>query len=336
MDLDYHYGTIYVLARWAKFGSANSQIIATSSQLVDDNVDDNSFSDAREKEMIAKGIPVRYSCQNIWGSLTGTGNCEAWVPFHFLPGLEGDTTDEQLVCRKHSVLAQKLRDRLLETTLDNSSFGFRLGVGLHVFADTWAHQGFAGINTAVNMVQNIIFATPGKHLEETISDFIANHPTVGDLVQGLNPLGHVAAAHCPDLPYLWWKSSKQFNEGRKNWEEFIEASEEIFRVLQSVSCEPVTGLSDEQRELLRRCFQEIPYEDVEDRYQGWLQRIHQNFFEIEDFNDEDAAAEYSSSLIMGDPDFCRQFYEEINDHFDWVKGELVDFGINILKSQPVY
>ena len=336
MDLDYHYGTIYVLARWAKFGSPNANIIATSSQLVDDNVDDNPFSDKREEELIAQGVRVRYSCQNIWGNLTGTGNCEAWIPFHFLPGLEGETTDEQLICKKHSVLAKKLTDRLLETTLDNSSFGFRLGVGLHVLADTWAHQEFAGINTAVNRVQNIIFATPGAHLEETIDDFIKNHPTLGELVQKMNPLGHLAAAHCPDLPYLWWKSSKHFTKGRKNWEEFLEASEKIFRLLQSVSCEPVTGLSERQSELLRRSFQEIPYEDIDERYQGWLRRIHQNYFEIEDFNDGDAVAEYHPGTILDDPDFCRQFYEEINDHFDWVRAELIDFGINILKSEPVY
>lgn len=336
MDLDYHYGTTYVLARWAKFGSPNANIIATSSQLVDDNMDENSFSDEWERKMLAEGVRVRYSCQNIWGNMTGRGNCEAWVPFHFLPGLEGNGTDEKLICRKHSSLAKKLAERLLATTLDNSSFGFRLGVGLHVFADTWAHQGFAGINTAVNKVQNLIFSAPGANLDQKITDFIESHPSLSNLVQQLNPLGHVAAAHCPDLPFLKWNSSKIFTEGRKNWEEFLEASEEIFRLLQSVSCEPVTGLSDRQKELLRRSFQELPFYDIEERYQGWLDRIHSNYYEIEDFGDGDAAAEYQAGTIMGDPDFCRQFYEEINDHFDWVKSELQAAGIDILKSEPVF
>lgn len=89
MDIDYHYGTMYVLSRWAEFGPSNSNIIATSAQFVDDNMDDNSFSDKAEKEAIAQGIEIRYSSQNIWNNITGKGNCEVWIPFHFLPGLRG-------------------------------------------------------------------------------------------------------------------------------------------------------------------------------------------------------------------------------------------------------
>ena len=56
MDLDYHFGTVYVLSRWAGFGSFNSRTIAASSQLVDDNFDTTPFSDAEEKKNIARGI----------------------------------------------------------------------------------------------------------------------------------------------------------------------------------------------------------------------------------------------------------------------------------------
>ena len=61
MDIDYHFCTMYVLSRWADFGSANSKIIATSAQLVDDNMDDNPFSDQAEEEAKAQGINIRYS-----------------------------------------------------------------------------------------------------------------------------------------------------------------------------------------------------------------------------------------------------------------------------------
>lgn len=65
MDLDFHFSTVYVLSRWADFGSNSSRIIATSSQLVDDNFDSTLFSDEEEEKNIAKGIQVRYSCQNV-------------------------------------------------------------------------------------------------------------------------------------------------------------------------------------------------------------------------------------------------------------------------------
>lgn len=37
MDIDFHFGTIYVLSRWAGIDSNSSKIIANSSQFVDDN-----------------------------------------------------------------------------------------------------------------------------------------------------------------------------------------------------------------------------------------------------------------------------------------------------------
>ena len=336
MDLDYHYGTIYVLSRWAKFCSANANIIATSSQFVDDNYDNNPFSDEEEKANIAQGVRVRYSCQNIWGNVTGKGNCEVWIPFHSLPGLTGESNDEKLVCKKNSVLAEKLATRLLQTTLDNSDFGFRLGIGLHVYADTWAHQEFAGINATLNKVQSLIFARQGSTLEKAIGELIGSDSVLSKIVEMMNPLGHAAAVHCPDMPFLWWKSGEHFKDGRKNWDEFMEASEEIFRLLQSVSCEPVTGLSERQKNLLMICFKGIQSEDINARYEEWLQRIQRNYFEFEDFNDEDAAVSYSSGTILNDINFRRQFYDELNDHFNWVRTELLAAGLDVLKSEPIY
>ncbi|HCB92542.1 MAG TPA: hypothetical protein DEP57_01815 [Selenomonas sp.] len=336
MDIDFHYGTIYVLSRWAKFCSANSNIIATSSQLVDDNYDTNPFSDAEEEKNIAQGVHVRYSSQNIWGNVTGKGNREIWIPFHFLPGLQGDTDADKLICKKNSELSNKLADRLLETTLDNSDFAFRLGIGLHVFADTWAHQEFAGINNTINKVQDLIFTSQGSLIEKVIGDLVGASGMLSKVLDELMPLGHAAAVHCPDMPYIWWKSGERFTDGRKNWDEFLEAAEECFRILQSVSCEPVTGLSEEQKKLLMRSFKGIQSEDINERYQEWMRRIHENYFCIEDFDDTDQTVEYSVSTIFDDLNFRRQFYDEINSHFDWVRDQLEEEDIFVLKSTPVY
>ncbi len=334
MDLDYHFGTIYVLSRWAKFGSENAHLIATSSQLVDDNFDTTPFSDEEEKKNIAAGVHVRYSCQNIWGNVTGKGNCEIWIPFHFLPGLEGETEEDRLVCKKHSELSQKLTDRLLDTSLDDTNFPFRLGVGLHVLADTWAHQEFAGINNILNKVQNLIFTTQGSFAEKVVD--AVTSALVGKIPDNIMPLGHVAAVHCPDMPYLWWKSGERFTSGRKNWDEFLEASEEIFRLLQAVSGEEVTGLSDRQREILLDCFKGIQSDDIQVRYCAWIDRIHENHFDFEDFDEGDESVEYSIPFIFSDVDFRHQFYDEINDHFNWVRSELEAHSIFVLQSDPIY
>ncbi|MBQ7497212.1 MAG: hypothetical protein IJU00_05195 [Selenomonas sp.] len=383
MDLDYHYGAMYVLSRWGKFGSANAQIIATSCQLVDDNFDENPLSDASEDEELARGITVRYSSQNVVGNVTGKGNKEIWMPFHFLPGLEGETDEEKLTCRKNSVLAQKLADRILETTLDNSDFGFRIGIGLHAYADTWAYQGFSGLKDSINTGQRQLLMKEGARMGKAVGDFVEGNETlkniastvsaqasnlskaIGDFVQGNETLGNLAdtvnaqkdklgkavgemvegnetlskvagtvgeAAAGFDAKRLWWRSK----DGTKNWEEFLEASDKTYRIIQSVSCEPVTGLTDRQKELLLDCFESIQSEDAEERYNEWLKRIHENFFEIEDFDDNDASAEYRPGTILGDENFRGQFYKELNDHFDWVRKELIEAGLDVLESEPVY
>ena len=383
MDLDYHYGAMYVLSRWGKFGSANAQIIATSCQLVDDNFDENPLSDASEDEELARGITVRYSSQNVVGNVTGKGNKEIWMPFHFLPGLEGETDEEKLTCRKNSVLAQKLADRILETTLDNSDFGFRIGIGLHAYADTWAYQGFSGLKDSINTGQRQLLMKEGARMGKAVGDFVEGNETlkniastvsaqasnlskaIGDFVQGNETLGNLAdtvnaqkdklgkavgemvegnetlskvagtvgeAAAGFDAKRLGWRSK----DGTKNWEEFLEASDKTYRIIQSVSCEPVTGLTDRQKELLLDCFESIQSEDAEERYNEWLKRIHENFFEIEDFDDNDASVEYRPGTILGDENFRGQFYKELNDHFDWVRKELIEAGLDVLESEPVY
>ena len=386
MDLDYHYGAMYVMSRWAKFGSANSNIIATSCQLVDDNYDQNPFSDAGEDADMANGINVRYSAQNVLGNVTSKGNKEIWIPFHFLPGLEGDSDEEKLVCKKDGVLAQKLADRLLETTLDNSDFGFRLGIGLHAYADSWAYQGFSGLKDSINTGQRALLAKQGakvgkvvedfvgkdtisnladtvttqaSSLSKMVGDFVGGNETLGKLAETVNAqkdrlekavegmsevnetlhkvtdtvtnLGETAAAKAKEAN-LWWRSK----DGNKNWDEFLEASDKVFRILQQVSCEPVTGLSDRQKELLMNAFNEIQSEDGDERYEEWIKRIHDNYFEIEDFDDNDASAAYDAGTILGDANFRGQFYKELNDHFDWVRNELVENGLDILASEPVY
>lgn len=337
MDIDYHFDAVYVMARWAKFGPESAKMIATCSQLVDDNFDESPFSDAEEKALIERGVKVRYSCQNIWGNVVGKGNAEIWIPFHFLPGLKGESDADRLVCKKNSELAEKLAKRLLAISLDDENFAFKLGIGLHVYADTWAHQEFAGINNILNKVQNLFFASQGSLVQKTIKDLTDSSVlSVGKALDKIMPLGHAAAVHCPDIPYIWWKSGERFLEGRKNWDEFMEASEKIFCILQEVSCEPVTGLSEEQYKLLYRCFKGIQYEDCEERHKTWLKRIHENYFKFDDFCDEDEAIDYSTGYVFEDEDFCMQFYDEINSHFNWVLNELEEHDLFILKDIPQY
>jgi hypothetical protein len=76
---------------------------------------------------------------------------QVWVPFHFLPGAEGATQSQRLVCRKNSRLAQDMVAHHLEWA--DRTFAVELfGIAAHVYADTFAHYGFSGISSRLNRV----------------------------------------------------------------------------------------------------------------------------------------------------------------------------------------
>lgn len=309
MDKDFHFGTIYVLSRWAGFGSYNSLVIASASQFVDDNTD-----------RISNG--KRPSGHELWENLTNIEeNNEIWIPFHFLPGLDGNSQEEKLICKKNSDLAQSMMNELPSVTVGDSVSMLRLGIALHVYADTWAHQKFSGIPSAYNNVRNLTPVPTSS--KEILEDDIAQ--------AGPLPLGHMEASHYPDRPYLPWHCAPQFpDDGRNNWEQFIDASNEIYKILTYISNGVSSDLDSDQRALLLDAFQSIQDENIESRTQQWLDRIYSNDFGFTDFSNDDADVVYSTSLITDDNNFSSQFYTALDDHYNWVKNNLEANNINIL------
>jgi hypothetical protein len=330
MDIDYHFGTIYVLSRWAGFGSGNAKVIAAASQFVDDNVSDDPKVWATAKEVTTDGV-IRYSGHELWENLFNEeGNEQVWIPYHFLPGLEGDSEDERLVCKKNSVLANELAERLNSISLDDSNYAFKLGIGLHVYADTWAHQEFAGITSIANIVKDLVvelFSEDSWQSLEQMQDMVKNIAL--DLAA---PLGHAAAIHWPDRPYAKWKSMAKFPDGRDNCEEFMEASEAIYKILAHVHEDVPPELDTAQKNVLKKAFLEIQDDDPEKRNAIWLQWISDNIFGLDEYSDEDEHLEYSKYFILSDEDFPKQFYESLDDHYNWVKSRLDAEGITRLEE----
>ncbi|MER2139615.1 MAG: hypothetical protein ABS965_05790, partial [Succiniclasticum sp.] len=78
------------------------------------------------------------------------------------------------------------------------------------------------------------------------------------------------------------------------------------------------------------CFKGFQSENIDRRYGLWIDRIRENFFEFADFNEDDRNVEYSIGLILDDLNWRKQFYDEVNDHFFWVKQQLETNGIDRL------
>lgn len=186
-------------------------------------------------------------------------NAEVWVPFHFLPALDGDTLDQQLVCRKNSVLAQALAADM--RTYSGKDRLFRLGITFcmsmripgHIrsFRDHECREYAAGAWVAAGAEDQ--FGVAGVQ---------------GGAVCRPKPLGHASAVHFPDQPYLYWHSEQKFPEGRSNWVEFLEAARALYQILCVVGESPVRELSSQAGAVLvgvvSRRFQD---EDCNDRGQ---------------------------------------------------------------------
>ena len=153
MNIDFHYGVIYILARTAGLPEADAEVVAHACQYVDDATIDGPlvFKDGQCFDRYAsahKMVDVRNEKKD--------KDLEAWVPFHFVPGGEGTHFEERLICRPDSVIIRAaVQDMLTRTKADNALH--RLGVTLHAYVDTWAHQGFCGVVSDINRVKGLAY-----------------------------------------------------------------------------------------------------------------------------------------------------------------------------------
>ena len=226
MQLDMHYYATYAMARAAGIEPDDARIIATSAQFVDDNVAQGhvTFRDGSRIDQEATAHhPIDLS------------NCDdrdqrrVWVPFHFIPGNQGDSYTERLKCRMDSSIVQELRDHHLMYA-DRGFALHLLGVTAHVYADTFSHYGFSGVSSRGNKVDNSSFrfhediedandtTTPlsprmRSYVTEKAERFFRDHGDHGGLLTNVKSwlaeefsgaLGHGSVATLPDRPYLVW------------------------------------------------------------------------------------------------------------------------------------
>lgn len=225
MNIDFHYGVIYIVGRTAGLTRNEAQTVAHACQYVDDATTDGllKFRDGQRFERFASAhgmIDYR--------NRVSENNRESWVPFHFVPGGEGDSFDDRLVCRPNSAIAKALVcDALARRHQDNALH--RLGVTLHAYIDTWAHQGFSGIVSKHNQVENIIVDGIDHHglLGRIKSTLEALKDTiVANALSDCLPLGHGAALSFPDQPWTVWRYTNGHGQevGRNNLNDFVSAA----------------------------------------------------------------------------------------------------------------
>lgn len=198
MNVIFHYYVINFLAREAGFTNADAELVAYSSQYVDNNIVSYNIKTGREEY---KNFPT----QN-YGFWSKSFPKDVYVPFHFFPGdpeaesaQRKDGKTNPYNCTPNSSRAKEM----LISALKSRNL-YRLGIALHTFADTWAHQNFTGLNEDWNRVEN------------------------GGVIP---PIGHAQVIRKPDIPAERWSDPRLRNGKIVNIDRFMEAAKKIFRYL---------------------------------------------------------------------------------------------------------
>ena len=183
MDIEFHYYITYLTALKAGFKKQEAKIIATSAQLVDDNVEFNLIENHKDeiyKTYISQTSNILKPKEKLF---------RIYPIFHFIPGDPFAFSAK----RKDGVM------HFLNTTPDNQNARFlmekalksnnlyRIGIAAHAYTDTWAHQNFTGYYSTFNGLKGVLEkVTPNighadaKHNPDLISNVWVDERLISD------------------------------------------------------------------------------------------------------------------------------------------------------------
>lgn len=277
MQKDFHHAVTYVVARLAGFEQDKARIIAHSAQYVDDATE-NALIKFDNKALFQR----IYSSHKMLSpqNMVDLDSHRTWLPFHFLPGNENRAVGtfergafiNKIICHPDSHVAQDMVRMTIEQQ-DRPYSLHRLGVSMHVYADTWAHQGFAGVWHKINKTEDVS--------EQEVTGFFETLTTAfrdftDDLVP---PLGHGQAGTLPDMPFLKWKYKNGLGVSieRDNTTDFVEAANQMCRAMQRYILKDVhadvPGMSAGNQEKFRDNFKDFKSDDGEVRHGLWVDAI---------------------------------------------------------------
>lgn len=320
MQIDGHHAGTYVTARLAGFDHADAEIISYAAQYVDDATNEGTIQFSDSTYLYARIASAHSMIDH--NNLIDVKNHLAWLPFHFLPGNgllpagESPTGGEigKLACRPDSPIA---RDMLRMALRDrNNPRGLhRLGIAMHVYADTFAHQGFVGALSDGNRAENVTSGnaeadmqirdvTENELLRKAWSEIKALTQMIWTSLQiafrehkspfkywrdflKRDPLGHAAVDTFPDQPYLVWQylDWAGIPVKRDNPTTFMQAFNMMVKAMQawregdeSMNLAKYPGISAADAAALDKLVRQVTDPDGEVRHRQWCNAIEKGVF----------------------------------------------------------
>lgn len=346
MNKDFHYEGTYAAAVLADFSPEDAAIIAWAAQTVDECTKENIN---KYYPLYNKWTPV-YTCQSFLESVEDEASSilsnedsstlqkirSIWMPFHFLPGnldnhitykddtiLKDDRDIRDFLCMCET--ASPLVDDMINKSIvifrnidmtEQKMYLIKLGILMHVLADTWAHQHFTGTPSyMINDVKNITVTTPIPIPE----DFSTKTTPVGVTNYSVCYLGHGRAGHYPDYGCMtfqyepkWLSTASQNTITRLNVDDFNNAFLEMYYALYchqhggSYSIETALSLSKDWNISIR----EILSTNKADQSEEWREKLT-------DFVDYNKLPEYDFS---NHKQWMNLFQSYAREHREYVMG----------------
>ena len=297
MDIAFHYFAIKALARFAGFEEREAQRIANFSQFIDDfnwitylnskNIPADIKSSKTLDLYVGNILTLTQNFNPATTGFIGVVDMASLLlersqkftvsPFHFVPPDRARAsahfrTAPAVVGDGSFISDELIRARKQFLTNENRDANLMLiGMRLHTFADTYAHQMFSGYDSWANDVTIENVYDNLNHKDITAETLTAIDKIVKYLSKvwqkpftALPCIGHMWAGHVPDLTHveftMSYKSTKTsgFDRtySRSNTTEFIYAAKEILNYLRSLLHKGPLPVSewDTFKEKLRRGF----------------------------------------------------------------------------------
>ncbi|MEA4902016.1 DUF6765 family protein [Desulfitobacterium sp.] len=219
MKRDAHYYALLAFCRACGYSKESAHVIADASQFVDDAKINLMFLDTNDLKAPYEFVNNRPAFFNMATCHSyfqiETFNYEAMVnntiAFHFVPGFKGENFTKRLRCMEESpIIMDLIKEVMLEDDL------IKLGMVLHVYVDTFSHQGFNGMVSKVNAIKNCeaynikslgLFDKTLKILKQLSQN---NYEIYFDKI--MPAYGHAQALDYPDLPYLEWAYEYDYSD----------------------------------------------------------------------------------------------------------------------------
>ncbi|WP_455382595.1 DUF6765 family protein [Salinispira pacifica] len=163
MNHEFHYYTLHYLASQAGFNREEAYVLAYSSQYLDNAL--------VSYEIETERGPYATLVTHHFGFWNRRQEKEVWIPFHFFPGDDSFEPARRVDGRSNpynvTPNSTRLKRYLIEALKSRNLY--RVGIALHTYADSWAHQNFSGRNEEWNRVDENSVIPPIGHAQALAS-----------------------------------------------------------------------------------------------------------------------------------------------------------------------